>query len=167
MPSWWNSFSSSGLRSTKRAGLPSRSSASERLIRSSASLASFASSPLPLAFFSSASTRFSRLSRSASINSVSMVSMSATGSMRPSTCVTSSSLKQRTTCAMASTSRMVARNWLPSPSPFEAPFTSPAMSTNDSRVGTICSDLASFASVSSRGSGTATSPTFGSMVQNG
>ena len=41
------------------------------------------------------------------------------------------------------------------------------MSTNDSRVGTICSDLASFASASSRGSGTATSPMFGSMVQNG
>ena len=41
------------------------------------------------------------------------------------------------------------------------------MSTNDSRVGTIFSDLASLASVSSRGSGTATSPTFGSMVQNG
>jgi hypothetical protein len=41
------------------------------------------------------------------------------------------------------------------------------MSTKVSRVGTISADFASFASVSSRGSGTATSPTFGSMVQNG
>ena len=34
----WNAFSSSGLRSTRRAGLPSRSSASARLTRSSVSL---------------------------------------------------------------------------------------------------------------------------------
>ena len=68
---------------------------------------------------------------------------------------------------MASTSRMVARNWLPSPSPFEAPRTSPAMSTKVMRVGMISADLPSTASLSSRGSGTAISPTFGSMVQNG
>ena len=36
----WKAFSSSGLRSTRRAGLPSRSSASARLTRSSVSLAS-------------------------------------------------------------------------------------------------------------------------------
>ena len=156
--------SSSGLRSTSRAGLPSRSSASERSTMASVSFASL--SP-PFAFFSSASTRFSRLSRSASISSVSIVSMSAIGSILPSTWVTSPSSKQRTTCAIASTSRMLARNWLPSPSPFEAPRTRPAMSTKVSRVGTICADLASCASASSRGSGTATSPTFGSMVQNG
>ena len=36
-----------------------------------------------------------------------------------------------------------------------------------SRVGTMMADLASAASVSSRLSGTATSPTFGSIVQNG
>ena len=101
---------------------PRAAASATRLTRSSVSLASLASSPLPLAFFSSASTRFSRLSRSASISSVSIVSMSATGSIRPSTWVTSSSSKQRTTCAMASTSRMLARNWLPSPSPFEAPL---------------------------------------------
>jgi hypothetical protein len=44
---------------------------------------------------------------------------------RPSTWVTSPSSKQRSTWAMASTSRILARNWLPSPSPFDAPFTSP------------------------------------------
>ena len=41
------------------------------------------------------------------------------------------------------------------------------MSTNVIRVGMIACDLPILASVSRRGSGTATSPTFGSMVQNG
>ena len=35
---------------------------------------------------------------------------------------------------MASTSRMLARNWLPRPSPFEAPRTRPAMSTKLDRA---------------------------------
>ena len=96
-----------------------------------------------------------------------MVSMSAMGSTLPSTWVMSPSSKQRTTWAMASTSRMLARNWLPRPSPFEAPRTMPAMSTKVIRVGMICAEPPIAASVSSRGSGTATSPTFGSMVQNG
>jgi len=38
--------------------------------------------------------------------------------------------KQHTTCEMASTSRIWARNWLPRPSPRLAPFTNPAISTN-------------------------------------
>ena len=59
------------------------------------------------------------------------------GSMRPSTWVTSPSSKQRTTWAIASHSRILARNWLPSPSPLEAPRTRPAMSTKVSRVGMI------------------------------
>src|SRR5437870_1201771 len=71
------------------------------------------------------------------------------------------------TWAMASTSRMLARNWLPRPSPLEAPFTRPAMSTNSSWVLTILAELAMAASLSSRKSGTATRPTLGSMVQNG
>src|SRR5207248_6219848 len=94
--------SSSGLRSRNRAGLPSRSSTSARLTSSSCSLASLS---LPLAFLERLSTRFSRLSRSASISSVSMVSISASGAILPSTWVMSESSKQRTTCAMASTSR--------------------------------------------------------------
>ena len=40
-------------------------------------------------------------------------------------------------------------------------------STNSRLVGTIFADLPIRASVASRGSGTATRPTFGSMVQNG
>ena len=65
----------------------------------------------------SGTMRRSRLSRSASISSVSTVSASRTGSIEPSTWVTSASSKQRSTWTMASTSRMLARNWLPRPSP--------------------------------------------------
>jgi hypothetical protein len=48
-----------------------------------------------------------------------------------------------------------------------APRTRPAMSTNSSDVGMIFADLPMPARVVSRSSGTATRPTFGSMVQNG
>jgi hypothetical protein len=73
--------------------------------------------------------------------------------MPPRTWMTSGSSKQRTTWQTASTSRMWARNWLPSPSPRDAPSTSPAMSTKRIAVGTFRADEASSASVSSRGVG--------------
>ena len=79
----------------------------------------------------------------------------------------SSSSKQRSTCSTASTSRIAPRNLLPSPSPFDAPRTSPAMSLISSWVGTVLADLPIRASVSSRGSGTGTRPILGSIVQNG
>jgi hypothetical protein len=41
------------------------------------------------------------------------------------------------------------------------------MSTKVMRVGMSCADFEIAASLSRRGSGTATSPTLGSMVQNG
>jgi hypothetical protein len=50
-----------------------------------------------------------------------MTSMSDSGSTLPATCTTFSSSKQRTTWAIASVSRMWARNWLPRPSPLLAP----------------------------------------------
>ncbi len=62
---------------------------------------------------------------------------------------------------------MLARNWLPSPSPLLAPATSPAMSTNSTVAGIVFSGLAMAASAASLGSGTSTMPTFGSMVQKG
>ena len=62
---------------------------------------------------------------------------------------------------------MLARNWLPSPSPSDAPFTMPAMSTKDTVAGTIFCESNSSASLSSRSSGRFTTPTFGSMVANG
>lgn len=62
---------------------------------------------------------------------------------------------------------MLARNWFPSPSPLLAPFTRPAMSTNSTEVGIIVLELVMLLSTCRRGSGTATLPTFGSIVQNG
>ena len=90
-----------------RAGRPAPRASSARLARRR--VAALSLSP-PLARFSSAGIRRSRLSRSASISSVSMISRSASGSMRPSTWVTSPSAKQRATRAVASQSRMLARN---------------------------------------------------------
>src|SRR5260221_6179527 len=75
--------------------------------------------------------------------------------------------KQRTTCAMASTSRMLARNWLPSPSPLLAPFTKPAMSTNSKVVGSTRCGFTRVSNIFNRGSGTEITPTLGSMVQQG
>src|SRR5688572_10991589 len=68
---------------------------------------------------------------------------------------------------MASHSRMLARNLLPSPSPFDAPATRPAISTNSTAVGTTFSGLTISASALRRASGTGTMPEFGSIVQNG
>ncbi len=62
---------------------------------------------------------------------------------------------------------MLARNWLPSPSPSLAPFTIPAMSTNDTAAGRMRSLPKISASFASRGSGRFTTPTFGSIVANG
>eukprot|EP00966_Prymnesium_polylepis_P008728 201139-Prymnesium_polylepis.1 len=62
---------------------------------------------------------------------------------------------------------MLARNWLPKPSPLDAPATSPAMSTKLSDVGTVFTEALISASTVSFGSGTATTPVFGSIVQNG
>ena len=93
--------------------------------------------------------------------------MSLPGLTAPSTWVTSGSRNTRVTWQMASASRMLARKALPIPSPWEAPFTIPAMSTKLTVAGTIRSELNSFASTGSRGSGTPTTPTLGSMVANG
>ena len=43
----------------------------------------------------------------------------------------------------------------------------PAMSTNDTTAGTVRTDENTLASASSRGSGSGTTPTLGSMVANG
>ena len=61
----------------------------------------------------------------------------------------------------------MASHLLPSPSPLLAPFTRPAMSTNSTVVGTVAAELLSRLSTASRSSGTATTPTLGSMVQKG
>ena len=66
-----------------------------------------------------------------------------------------------------SVSRIFERNLFPSPSPAEAPFTKPAISTNSTIAGIIFFEAESADSVASRVSGTATTPTVGSIVQNG
>ena len=96
-------------------------------------------SPVVCATLANLEICFSTASRSASASSVLIVSMSETGSTLPATWITFGSSKQRTTCAMASVSRMLARNLLPRPSPFDAPATSPAMSTNSTIAGTTFS----------------------------
>ena len=96
-----------------------------------------------------------------------MISRSRAGSTLPMTCWMSSFSKQRTTWTTASTSRMLARNWLPSPSPWLAPFTSPAMSRNSTVAGRVRSGWTNAAIASSRGSGTWTTPVLGSMVAKG
>ena len=56
---------------------------------------------------------------------------------------------------------------MPSPSPFEAPFTSPAISTISMVVGTTRSGLTKTSNFSKRSSGIEIVPIFGSMVQKG
>ncbi len=119
------------------------------------------------ASFSSRGIAFSSVCRSARMSSVLIVSMSESGSTRPSTCTTSSSANTRTTWQIASASRMLARNLLPNPAPSLAPLTMPAMSTNDTVAGTVRAEEKISASLSSRGSGIGTTPMFGSMVANG
>ena len=93
--------------------------------------------------------------------------MSRTGSIVAATCVMFVSSKQRTTWAMASTCRMCSRNLLPSPSPFDAPATRPAMSTKRTEAGVVFFDWYISCSTARRASGTSTTPTFGSIVQKG
>ena len=106
-------------------------------------------------------------------SSVSMTSASPTGSigadlLPPSwTWMMSSFSKHRTTCRIASHSRMFARNLLPRPSPFDAPFTRPAMSVNSTVARITCALFDISASTSSRLSTTSTIALFGSIVQNG
>ena len=122
---------SSSSSSTERTGKPF-SKASRRRCKMSASILYFLS-PVFCIFFA-LSRYFVTLSRSAKINSRLMISISLTGSTDCSTCVILLSSKQRTTCTIASTSRIWLKNLLPRPSPFEAPLTRPAMSTNFKKV---------------------------------
>ncbi len=107
-----------------------------------------------------------RLLKSAKIRDV---KISLLGSTSPKTCETSFPPKHLTTCTMASTSRMCARNLFPNPSPLLAPFTKPAMSMNLRVAGIIFSGFIPIirASLVSLSSGTSTTPVLGSIVVNG
>ena len=148
-----------------RAGFPSSSHARRR---SSASCSAVAAFSPPLAALATRSARRSIAARSAKTSSSSTVSASSSGSIRPAGWAMDSSWKQRSTCTTASAFRIVPRNWLPRPSPCDAPRTSPAMSTTSSVAGTILPEreLATASSASSRGSRTSATPCTVSVVEN-
>ena len=123
-------------------------------------------SPL-LAFLLSRCMVLSTVSMSASASSVLITSISDIGSTLPATWITLLSSKQRTTCTMASVSRILAKNLLPRPSPLDAPATRPAISTNSTIAGCTRCGLTISIKGCIRVSGTSTMPTLGSMVQNG
>ena len=83
-------------------------------------------------------SRFSTVSRSASASSISTTRRCSIGSRGP---VTSSSSNARSTNTIASTSRMLARNLLPRPSPLLAPSTRPPMSTTCTAAWTTLFDF--------------------------
>ena len=62
---------------------------------------------------------------------------------------------------------MFPRNWLPSPSPSLAPFTSPAMSWNEIESATMSLAPITVETSVSRSSSTGTIAMFGSIVVNG
>src|SRR5690606_25447890 len=109
-------------------------------------------------------SRFSTVSRSARASSSSTTRRCSSGSDGP---VMSSSSNARSTNTMASTSRMLARNLLPRPSPLDAPSTSPPMSTTWTAACTMLRDFDISANRSSRSSGTLATPMLGSLVANG
>src|SRR5471032_1669095 len=137
------------------------------IMRSSTATSLAASLSPERAFLFSRWMAFSTVPMSASASSVWITSISSSGLTLPATWITLSSSKQRTTLTMASVSRMCDRNWLPRPSPCDAPATRPAISTNSTMALTMRSGLTMAASASMRGSGTSTTPTLGSMVQKG
>src|SRR6188768_3215545 len=81
--------------------------------------------------------------------------------------VMSSLTNARSTNTIASTSRMLARNLLPRPSPLLAPSTRPPMSTTCTEAWTTFFDFDIAARRSRRSSGTLATPMFGSFVANG
>src|SRR6188768_2118195 len=80
--------------------------------------------------------------------------------------VMSSLTNARSTNTIASTSRMLARNLLPRPSPLLAPSTRPPMSTTCTAACTTFFDFDITARRSRRSSGTLATPMFGSLVAN-
>ena len=96
-----------------------------------------------------------------------MVSISLTGSIFPSTWTMLESSKHLTTSHIASVSRICDKNLFPSPSPLLAPFTNPAISTNSITACVVFCGWYIFVNTSNLSSGTGTTPTFGSIVQNG
>ena len=162
-----NSFiisQSSSFISAVIAGFPASRCGKILSMTSSSLLASLS---FPLDFFSRDTLRFVNEAWSAKMSSALMISMSLRGSTVPNSWMISSSSKQRTTCTIASVSRILAKNLLPRPAPSEAPWTNPAISTNSIAAGMTFSELDMLLRTSNLESGTVTTPTFGSIVQKG
>ena len=158
---------SSLIGARSRPGVREQDAALERVLRGDGGLEHRGVGLLALDLLLDARDRLLERLQVGELSSALIVSRSFFGLTPPSTCTTSSSVKPRTTCAIASASRMFARNWLPSPSPSLAPRTMPAMSTNDTVAGRMRSEWKTSASLPRRGSGRLTTPTFGSIVANG
>ena len=107
------------------------------------------------------------VSMSAKINSKFIVSISLIGLTEPSTWTTFESSKHLTTSTIASVSLIWDKNLFPNPSPLLAPFTNPAISTNSTTAGVVFWGLYISVNFFNLSSGTATTPTFGSIVQKG
>ena len=158
------SFFSSSVASSEFASCPASRCGSSR----SNTAFSAAASLFPVRTSrSSVPRRLLTASPSAMMSSRLMTSISPSGSTLPVTWWMSPSSKIRTTSAIMSVSRMLERNLLPRPSPAEAPLTRPAISTNSTTAGIIFCDPEMAESVRSRPSGTATTPTEGSIVAKG
>ena len=108
--------------------------------------------------------RVSTVSKSASASSSSTMRKCSSGSSGP---MTSGSLNARNTYTIASTSRMLARNLLPRPSPLLAPSTKPPMSTTCTAACTMLFVCDISDNARSRWSGTLAIPMFGSFVAKG
>ena len=133
-------------------GLPSSSVLRARSQhRRASSFSSLVAAPWPPL---RASRRFSTVSRSLRQSSVSIVAMSRDRVDRSVDVDDVRSSKQRTTCTIASTSRMLARNWLPRPSPLRRAAHQAGDVDEVDRGGDLLSGWTSATSASSRSSGT-------------
>ena len=110
---------------------------------------------------------FSKVCMSANISSKLIVSKSLFGSTEFETCRMFLLSKHLTTCTIKSTSLIFDKNLLPNPSPFEAPATKPAISTNSKVALTIFLVLTMFANFVNLRSFNSTILIFGSIVVKG
>ena len=98
---------------------------------------------------------------------MSIVSMSRIGSTVPSTCMMSPSFEAADDVQDRVHLADVREELVAQPFARAAPRTMPAMSTTRTAAGTIFSVSMNWLMTVSRSSGTATTPTFGSIVANG
>ena len=119
----------------------------------------------PLTSCKSLSSLRSNCCRSASINSVLIDLNVAAGRALPTR--GRHSRRSSAPCTMTAVSRMLARNWLPSPSPRLAPLTSPAISMNSTVAWMTFSGFEQFGEPVGAHVGHGTTALLSSIVQKG